>query len=394
MSRSRIKTLLPLEEYARIMSIPGWHFNQVEHPQRAVRGACDTIWLQSGYASDPNRIVGRDEVAQAIAEAEYNIAHTCGFWPAPRWFCGDRDPPVAWPEPQHGGWQQYPALRTRWGYLIAGGQETWDQLNTYGVVVDYTDEDGDGVNEIAEVTYGFYLDDIEDACEVLIVPLGYDPSQEYAIKPLEITIAGGVLTARGYTWQFVDPALWNTIDALMLDNADNFVPTVDIWRHYNYPYKMAEIHWPAGPCETPPCSDLTQDACLSVTNPRNGIFIPQTGVFNGNTLVWTRQEMLYCRPPRDVAMWYYAGYRDPTCDSCDYMGPSLKRAIVSLANCYMSDPPCGCDITLDRWEKDREEQKMDTFNVAMAKSHFGTSARGAVYAYSVVKRIPPLGKGG
>jgi hypothetical protein len=84
MSISFIRTLLPLAEYCRIMAIPGWLFCQMDHPARVKRG-CDHVLQQSGYVSDPNDIVGRDEIAQAIRTAENRITTYLGFFPSPAW---------------------------------------------------------------------------------------------------------------------------------------------------------------------------------------------------------------------------------------------------------------------------------------------------------------------
>jgi hypothetical protein len=398
MATSRIKTLLPLEEYARIMSIPGWHFNQVEHPGRPARGNCDLCWIQSGYVSDPNRIVGRDEVAQAIAEAEANMAAVAGFWPAPRWHCGDRELPIGWPQPSRGRWLAQPTLKTRWGYLIAQGVETWEKLNLYPVGITYTDTDGDGITDWATIQFGVYLDEVEDVCEVVVTPPEYDPEENWIIRPLNVSLSGGTLQISGYKWQFVLPTVWNTADCVDLDqdlagNPD-FLTGVDIYRHYTTPFPAGVIRWLPSGCETVPCVGTSQTACILILDPRLGHFTVSPGSYAAGTGLWTSNTLLNGFCPKDVQLWYYAGYRDPTCDSCDFMGPSIKRAIVSLANTYMADPPCGCDETMARWQRDNEFMPMETYNVAMAQSHFGTSARGAVYAYSVISRIPMLGQGG
>lgn len=387
MAYSRIHTLLPLEEYARVMSIPGWHFNQVEHPGRPTMGACDLVWIQSGYSGDPNRIVGRDEIAQAIAEAEFQMANVAGFWPIPAYVCNED---VKWPDLSRGLVVNNPILKAKWGYIVETGTERWDQLNIVAEPVVYTDEDGDGYLDTATINFGLYLDDV-DECEIVVTPHGYDPSDNWEIETLDITITGSLLHIRGPRWLFVDPDNWGTIDVVPMDDDPSFLTEVDIWRHYTYEYPAARIEWLADPCATVPCTPRTQDACIEVLRSRTSAFKVTPASFDGST--WTRGTLAYCQSPRAVKLWYLAGYTGADCNTCE-IDPAIKRAIVSLANCYLSDAPCGCSITLERWERDRELQEMDAYNVAMAKSHFGTSARGAVFAYSVLSRIPKLGRGG
>lgn len=392
MARSGTATLLPLEEYARIMSIPGWHFNQVQHPGRPRRGAADDFWVQSGYSGDPNRIVGRDEVAQAISEAERQIAHVCRFWPAPRWFCGDRERLILWPDPVRGQILTQPVLRTRWGYLISAGVETWTQINEDPVAIVYTDTDYDGITDWATITYGLYMYGA-DECDIEVVPVGQDPEGNWSIKPLDISVDAGILTIEGPKWMFVDPEIWNGITPAHMDDDDDFLTHVNIWNHWNDPHPAGVIRWLPDQCGAG-VSDRYQEAMITVLRERTGAFYPTPASYDESSRTWTRASMTYCESPQGFYLWYYAGLRDTNCDDCSYMSTALKRAIVSLANCYMADPPCGSTATMERWKRDNEDQEMTTYNVAMANSHFGTSKRGAVYTYSVIRRIPPLGKGG
>jgi hypothetical protein len=69
----------------------------------------------------------------------------------------------------------------------------------------------------------------------------------------------------------------------------------------------------------------------------------------------------------------------------------LKEAIARLANVLLPEAPCGCNQTRLRWEKDREVQDINTIDASLAFSAFGTSARGAIFAWAVVKQLQPLG---
>ena len=72
----------------------------------------------------------------------------------------------------------------------------------------------------------------------------------------------------------------------------------------------------------------------------------------------------------------------------------LQEAISRLANVFLPEAPCGCDYTLERWSKDREEMEVITAGIAVTQSAFGTTARGAVYAQSVAAKLQPIGQGG
>lgn len=396
MAISKTSTLLPLDTYAEFMAIPGWEFNQVTHPERPSRGDCDGIWLQSGYSGDPNRIVGRDDLARAIAVAERKIAEFSGFWPAPKWIKAEDH---TWPMRRRGpSWPAkfYPIFRTNWGYLISAGLETWTDLELYPIPVVYTDEDGDGVLDTATVV--FNVDPaITDPCELEIVPPGCDPAhREWRIRPLDVTIVGGVVTMIGPRWLFVTPDEWLRLDPILLTDDPAFLSNVTAYRHYNDTTSYQAQHfWQGNPCAGTPCAEECQHACVSVLRERLGQFSAWPAQYNEDEGVWKTQIWQRCDyPPGFVRIWYYAGYRDRAYVNCLRMSRSMQEAVVRLANVYLAEAPCGCGLTRERWTTDRMEMDMTTFDVALAQSAFGTTARGAVFARSVIASIPPLGQGG
>lgn len=393
MANSKIPTLLPIDEWSEIVGIPGWIFNQVRHPERPLRGECEQYWLQSAYSSDPNMPIGRDEVARAIGTAERRMADLAGFFMAPKWVCAEK---VLWPQPKRGYQVEYPLLQTKWGYLIAAGIERYDQINVsgYPVNIAYSDEDGDLVDEWATITYNLYLEEY-DECEIVVVPPNRDPyARDWRIRPLEIDIDSttNVLTIQGPRWLFVDPDRWLRLVPIELDDDTAFLTGVDLYRHYNHTTTtQAQYQWQNTDCDVS-CAQTCQSACVSVEDERVGHFTARTATYSGgqwNSAAWSVTGY----SPKRVLIWYYSGFRDYACE-CDQMPVELKEAIVSLANVYLRTPPCACGIAAERIASDREEQKMDVVNVALAKTAFGTAAAGAVFAYSVVSGLPLIGKGG
>ncbi len=380
------RTHLPLDVWAWYMAIPGWLFNQVTHPQRPKRGACDLTWLQDAYSSDPNRIVGREDLARAIAAAEREIAGYLGYYPWPTYVRAERH---RWEQEKRGRRNTIPYFQTDWGYLISAGLETWTSESA-GVAIVYSDRDGDGVNDWATITFNTTL---TDPCEIEVVPPGRDPTErEWRIRPLEILIdtALGTCTIQGYRWLFVDPDIWLTINNEPLDGA-NFLATVDVYRHHTVSTaRQAQYVW-RDPCGGNPCVDTCQDACITIINARNGIFYAQPATYASGA--WASAAWTYSEYPDHLQIWYLAGYQDHSSYGCDWMTPSMKEAIVRLANVYLVHPPCGCSYTHEKWASDREEMAIDNITIDMAKTAFGTTARGAVFAYSVFSRLEPLGRG-
>src|SRR4030065_514187 len=74
--------------------------------------------------------------------------------------------------------------------------------------------------------------------------------------------------------------------------------------------------------------------------------------------------------------------------------PVMAGAIVRLPNTYLVEEPCGCAQTKWRWTRDREEAEINFYDAQLCMSAFGTTMKGALFAWSVIKRIPPIARGG
>src|SRR5688500_4005416 len=97
MAVAKTRTLLPLDTFARIAGINPIHFNQVQIEEVAPddnseTGCGDTILQYSWQLADK---VGREEIAQAIADAESQLADNLGYLLCPDWIV---DEAVAFPQ--------------------------------------------------------------------------------------------------------------------------------------------------------------------------------------------------------------------------------------------------------------------------------------------------------
>lgn len=395
MAWSSIYTRLPLDEYARIMAIPGWLFNQVEHDGRPMRGECNDIWLQSGYYSDPNRIAGRDELAQAIATAESQLSRFLGFWFTRVWTCADE---IQWPRPRRGYQVGSPIIKLSSGLFVEGGREAFELIAENQPVV-YSNRDGDAVTEWATITVADAAALVGSVCEVVVVPHGVTQIDQWEIRPLNVAIDGTDIVITGWKWLFVESDQLLRIDPIMLSEDAKFIQGgvydggVDIYRRYNDPAQQAQIVWTTAACtgETV-CTETCQSACIVPYERRTGLVRVQPSTYSAG--VWSSTAYRSSAYPDVARFWYRAGYDDDTCVDCTQIGPALKEAIVRLANVHLPEAPCGCTATTQRWDRDREEMSINAIDAQMAASHFGSTARGAIFAYNVVSRIPPLGRGG
>ena len=391
MARADTYTLLPLDHYARLMAIHPDAFNQCVNPDNPYPGACDRVWIQYGWMDhDTGRLVGREELAQAIYTAEEMIAYACGFWPAPKWDVGEEH---TWPRPARGAQVRYPPIKADWGYVIEGGQRALTMIDEDAPIV-YSDEDGDGILDTATITIlAAQMTAASASREEMAVFFADEIEDNWWIPFLTITedATTGNVTIVGRRSQFVDPDLWEVPDDIALNVNANFVTVVDVYRRYNDPSQPAQVVWKGGvdACNTTLCADTCQVSCLSVSDERNGIVHTIPGTYSAGS--WSVAAFSIGRLPDKTRLWYHHGL---DLNRKLQIKPTLAEAITRLANTYLITEPCGCDQTRHRWQRDREEQDVNTYDAAMAMSYFGSTMRGAVFAWSVIKRLAPLATGG
>jgi hypothetical protein len=390
MARADTWTLLCIDDWARYMAIHPDAWNQVVNCNAPYPGACERVWIQNGWLDmTSGRVLGREDVANAIATAEEMIAHALGFWPAPTWIFAEEH---EWPLPARGAQTSYPPIALDWGHVIEGGQRALTAIELAAAVA-YYDGDGDGVNEMATLTItAAQLAAVGADPEEVAVYFQGETDDTWMVRCLSITedLAGNVVII-GRASMFVDPDLWLVADDIDLCVPANFVTQVDVYRRWNYPLYQAQLIWKGGGegCSPAACAETCQTACISIEDSRRGIVHAIPSTYSSGA--WAQASLSMGRLPDAVRFWYHSGL---LLQANGKIKPMLAEAIVRLANTYMVDQPCGCAATIDRWTRDREEQDINSYDAQLAMSTFGSTMKGAIFAWSVIKRIPPLVRGG
>jgi hypothetical protein len=389
MARADTWTLLPIDEWARYMAVHPDAWNQVTHCDRPYPGDCERVWIQDGWLDHVSgRILGREDVARAIATAEDMIARALGFWPAPTWTMAEEHP---WPRPARGQQITYPPIGLNWGHIISGGVRRLVNVAIAATVV-YSDADGDGIDDAGTITITeAQLTAAGASAEELAVYFLGETDDTWMIRPLTTGagLAPGDVTLPGRRSQFTDPDLWRIAEDVDLCTDANFVAEVDVYRRVNDPRYQAQLVYQGGTCDEAFCAEVCQDACLRIDDPRLSIVRAQAGTYADGS--WTAACFSQNRPPDAVRVWYHHGM---LLGANGRIRPMMAEAIVRLANTYLVDEPCGCTQTRHRWARDREEQDINTYDAQLCMSAFGSTMKGALFAWSVVKRVPPIARGG
>lgn len=434
MARSDVRTLLPLDRFAQVLGVNLVHYNQIVLPGLIPNTVCGQVFKQAPWQE--NAAISRDDIANAIAEAERIMGDELGYTLLPSWIADERQQTVQpaipdliniWGRDVQGFRQ---GIRTRYSYFIEGGVEAKTAIAA-DLAITYSDEDGDGWDETATITCATTVTDPEEIAiyypesandqhgNPIWLP-GGAASDGWEIRPLRsVSIVAGVLTATFWRYQTVIPALLEALVPTAVDgfDDDNFLPSVDVYRHWNDPSQQTALLWSQGPllslwgisgswggcncCTTGTCHACTQcehAGCLSGKDYKNGLVSYTPATWNADTNSfdyvfsgwWTG-----LRNPDRLRLWYRAGWQDtkqrwPKLT----MDPAWERAVVYFAAALLDRELCGCDnlqavsrhwreeVTLDQSMPSGNSRYQLGRNRA-ADNPFGWT-RGALYAWDRV----------
>jgi hypothetical protein len=424
MARADTPTLLSLDRYARMMGINPMHFSGATTDDYfPLRNSCNDLWVQRSW--DFADAVSREELAREIAQAELDIANELGWWPAPKWIVQEQHR-----YPRHyrrDAFRVYGrnirsmrvGVKTDYAKVISPGRRATSAVDT-GATVTYTDADGDGFRETATVTATTTLTNVN---EVFAFTAGKSGAQTWEIRPARTkTISGGTLTMTFWSWQMIDPDLWDAFPtAASLDGQisinlseltgagpyTNVVGTVDVYRVYTDTTEAsAQMIWEPTPIKTSllgpdfcvtasecaGCRLTTQDGCFHIRDPLTGYVVPTPATYDEDNAQWDQVCFTENREPDSVKLWYYCGDL-----SQDYLsgrvGDPLDRkwaeAIAQLTTARLERQLCTCgNLTAltQKWQKDAAEGSND-LNVPFEEmdNPFGTRL-GELYAWRKVRR--------
>lgn len=397
MARSSVRTMLPLDRFTRLVSYSPMLFNQVYVTTDELQPvtACSDPILQYTWQPKGGGRPGREEIAEAIAQAEERITQVLGFTPLPQWVVDDRVIP---PRPAPGAWRTAISpwlfsVRTSNKYVIQGGVEAWSAISLARAVT-YSDEDGDGYKETATVSVPTTVTDA-DEIEVFYPGESHDPAWE--IRPIRVTLSGGTATIKFERHQAVMPDLLEALNAEGVDGTvdASFLTTVDVYRHYNDPSTMAVVEWQPSICDEAQCQVEADTGCFAQLNERNGIVAVHAATWDSDDSQWEHRCCSWWRPPTSVRLWYRAGYRNKNLARPMHdMDSKLERAIAYLALSFMDREWLACEQIRNLQAHWRTDLALRSSNPSQSTSFqtsrrvldnpFGTT-RACLYAWDVVQ---------
>lgn len=428
MARASLPTLLSLDRYAAIMGINPAHFNGAAANSLSpavfpINVGCKDVWYQ--HAWQKFDVLSREELAEAIYDAEKDIEAELGYSPGPKWVTNEVHP---YPKPFYrdafgNGLSvrgQMKSIKARQGskFIQAGrrGATLIGTATTAGGTLVYSDPDGDGFSELATITL---TTTVTDTCEIGVFTAAKSGAREWEVRPLKsVAIAGGSVTITLDSWKLIDPDLWefyptSTTEAngslIDISTTGNFVTSIDVYRIFtDFTEVSAVFYWERDPvantlffcstcggtgCET--CTLVTQDGCIHVRNVQRGLVVPVPASYDDDDARWEGANWIDCREPDQVKIWYYAGELDErflSGETCQPLSDYWAHTISWLATARTKRPFCACGGSVAKQEWLRQDfaraGQDETFAIDADQlaNPFGTT-RGAIMAWQRVSKL-------
>lgn len=392
------KTWLSLGRWAEIMGINPFNFNQLDASSFFPSIQCGEIFFEFSWQHADR--VGRQDICDAIQQAESEMVAEAGFNFMPDWTAEER---LEYPHPGMpgvygvGGTNPRGMLKSveaKRGYIISGGIRTKTLLQA-AVPIVRSDVDGDSYNETCTVVTPVTFTDTN---EVHIYYPSQDGDDSWEIRPIKVAISGGNATITFKVWLVPLATKLFEANAQPLDanNIANFETTVDVYRVYNDPSTQLQFMWEPDEmdCTTGTSSQFsTQAGSFHLRDDRLGILVPAPGAWDAATSSFLTADWAVSRDPDQVRLWYYSGYIDRNLPRpYAELSPYWEYAIAYFAASKLDRPVCGCSNInefVNKWRRDAAFSSMEEggFKITAeeAANKLGTSA-GALYAYKQIHR--------
>lgn len=395
MARSSYVTLLSLNRYANIMGINPMHFaGATAGDSFPLHNSCADLWQQ--YSWQFADVVGREDLANEIKNAERDIVRELGWWPAPVWRYQEvRTYPRHYRRDAYAQFgrnirHQRKGIKTEFAKVIGGGRRATTLVEA-GATVTYSDEDGDGFAETATVTA---TTTVTDVFELFAFTADKEGAEQWEIRdPRSKSISGSTVTFTFWSWQMIDPEVWERFPSTVFLDGDvtidlsgltetpvdtmNLVGTVDIYRVYNDNITAPVLFlWEPTPkgtviglnwscstsdsCEA--CGFTTQSGCLGVRLPIEGVVVPTPATYDEDSAQWNQACFNECRDPDLTKLWYRCGHISNEYlagTSYDPLSDRWAKAIAQLATARLERPLCSCGNTKAltvKWQMDAAQQ--------------------------------------
>lgn len=357
--RSEAPTLLSLSEFAVNMGLNPWFVagyctNVPKSPTVGNSNECDGYWHEYTYQAN---LLSRQDVANAIMDAEYTFADAIGFWPAPHYEELEEQR-----YPSYGGYFQpdgtLKAFKMRYGKLIRLGKQTRVVLHAdvaavltdpLGLTVHLPNGTDSPVPDTFTVSTTVPTGTAPEEVELYFTETDRldQPQRKWQIRPIQVEITGTAATITGRAWQLAPPALVLSTNASCMDALTDYVESVEVVRVVTDETNHGEFAWPRTPCAAPPCTEYTYSLCAEIEEQERSTLAPRPATWDTPNSQFKAGRPDNCNPPSKVRINYTSGV-PRTADG--EMDSDMASIISKLAASYLDCTSCACHCTKKRLE--------------------------------------------
>lgn len=393
-------TLLPLDEFRRLMGFNPWHFYQLENQDVPARDSCSPVLFNHAWQSADR--VGRTDILEAIKSAETKWTKEAGFAPAPS-FRYDLVPFPAFYDPKQliggfdasGGW---PGLRLTSGRIEALGVEHLEYVTD--ATLTFVDRDGDGIKEAFTASFATTETDPRNIAAYFMPSDRFDDvalARRWQVRPLVVSIASGIATITGRAWTVVKPILYEKYNPIALDpsTTGNFVTQLQIWTRSVYTGDQGRLYWetvPGSVCldNSDPSGYLYTNARYTIRDAKIGYVAGGSASYNTADAAWSAAVWPANYPPTHAGVSYYGGFASAANGE---MNDDMKRTIARFAVAELARPVCGChdeNREFNHWQIDLskvsggDDELFQVSQQDLDNCPWGTR-RGQVFAYKMAQ---------
>lgn len=374
-------TGLSLDEWRQIFGWHPYHFwGMADSDVLAITTQCDAVVY--GYAWQGDQIAGRYEITEAIARAEHLLLQELHYRPAPIY----SEAVLPWPT-----YGDNRFLRTgpvdaagRWlsvdlpeGEIRSIGTEARTLIGTANVTLSDPDDDG-----VFERFTAFIATSITDTTEIACYFQAADRlngdsvSERYRIRPLDVSISGGIATIRGPAWLLVTPIQSEGFRLVSKNpsTANVLATAFEVYRRYtntnstDVTTSQAVITWETRPCHGWWCCCGCQESAYSgsmydpaaiaqavgrsgIRNARLGTVFAAESAYDSTSGTWSALDWSVCTQPDRLTIRYLAG--KPLVNF--RIESAFAQVVARLAAAELGRPICSCEVAnreIARWQFD------------------------------------------
>lgn len=402
--RSSVQTLLTLYEWSQIIGVQPYWLAQIgrDVPERGsiqnVVG-CDHVAYQQSFQN--YEYLGREEIGEAIAQAEQLFADVVGFFPAPKYIVSEkhqyarhynRQFPIRYG--MRAASSQFKSVQTKYSHIQVVGIENLTLVGNFATVL--SDETASGINDTFTVSAVVPAGTLPAAIAAFFVSadrVGLSLA-ESEIKPLTVSVSGVNATITGHVSLLVLPELQLKVAPDELSALDNtiYATNVTIYLRATDITNNGTLIWNGiFPCDSPPCTAEITTACFGIQDFDLGWLYPIPAEWDA-TLEQFNRTYSCCtgRDPDRMTVNYLAGI--PRQEN-GRMEHSYAVAIAKLATGLLPARICGCNRADQRLKYYRDLPVDTNGNLLVprklmetAGEMLGSMSRGAVEAWSFIEK--------